>query len=112
MADENNKERNIADQFPELPKFEDVPDVPKISPSLPKLPSQSNSGDSQPGGYKKIALASTAATSFIGPIIVMTIIGLFLDKKFGHGQGLFVVGAIILGFIVGVTSLMTVLKKL
>jgi hypothetical protein len=101
----------LADRFPRMPSAPDLPEPPKLSPTLPPS-AQRQPGAVEPGGYNKMALAFTAANSFIMPVIVLTIAGIFLDRKFGGGKGWYVILGVFLGLIVGVTALVRVIKKM
>src|SRR4051812_34683151 len=97
---------------PRMPAPPDVPEPPKIQAQLPPRPDTPQSGNVQPGQYNKLALAFTAANSFIMPIIILSIAGFFCDQKFGHSKGLFSILGVLLGLVVGISSLMRVIKKL
>src|SRR5438128_9961447 len=71
----------LADRFPRMPAAPDLPEPPKIAPSLPPTAKQ-RPGEVEPGSYNKMGLAFTAANSFIMPGIILTIAGIYLDKKF------------------------------
>ncbi len=106
------REKRLNELMGSIPKDIDLPEVPKISVALPPNPEKKREGVPEPGSLGKMGLAYTAATSFVAPIIVLSIIGFLLDKKFGHSQGLFVIGGVVIGFIVGVVSLLNVVKKM
>ncbi len=108
----DKREKRLNELMGNMPEEIDLPVVPKISVTLPPNPERKREGVPEPGSLGKMGLAYTAATSFVAPIIILTLAGFLLDKKFGHGQGLFVVGGVVIGFIVGVASLLNVIKKM
>jgi hypothetical protein len=123
-----------AARFPSLPLASDVPEVPRLDsvaqpvkevtnrpshevPEAPRLPPVVRPASPgarkpaiEPGSYNKAALASTAATAFIMPTIVLALIGYFLDQKL-HTNYLAFIGVVV-GLIVGISSLMRIIKRL
>lgn len=102
---------DLQSRFPDLLSPPDAPEVPKLSPKLPPRPKQPGEGDFQPGSYGKIAIAATAASSLIMPIIVLSVGGWWLDGKLHTSPWLAFTG-VLLGLAAGVTSLMNVIKRL
>ncbi|HZP80427.1 MAG TPA: AtpZ/AtpI family protein [Chthonomonadaceae bacterium] len=101
----------LQSRFPDLPPMPEAPDVPKLSPKLPPHPKQPGEGDFQPGSYNKMAIAATAASSFIMPIIVLSVAGWWLDGKLHTAPWLAFTGVLV-GLIAGVASLLNVIKRL
>src|SRR5271170_1156173 len=78
-------EENLLRRFPKVPAAPDVPDVPKLKPTLPPHPDRSTRpGKVEPGSYNGLVVAATAASSFIMPIMVLTVVGWFLDSRLHH----------------------------
>ncbi|MBC7527057.1 MAG: AtpZ/AtpI family protein [Chthonomonadaceae bacterium] len=99
-------------RFPIVPHLGDIPMAPKVTAQLPPDPSKVQvEGSVKPGEYTNLGLSMTAAGTFVSPIIVLSLIGYFLDMKFKTTPILVFIGLVI-GFIVGVTSLMRVSAKL
>lgn len=89
----------------------DAPEIPRLDPKLPRHPTQARPPDVAPGAYGKMAIASTAATSLIMPIIVFAVGGMFLDRKLHTDPwGAFI--GVVLGFVAGIAALMNVMRRL
>src|SRR4051812_1726260 len=113
MADEKRdrdeaerQQDDLTRRFPRMPAPPDVPDPPKIQANLPTHPDKPQPGAVQPGQYSKLALAFTAANSFIMPVLILSVGGFLLDQKFGHNKGMFSILGVLLGLAVGIVSLM------
>ena len=89
----------------------DVPEAPKLAPAVRPQPPHGSTTAEQ-GSYSKIAIAGSAAGSFTGPIIAMTLGGYWLDKKLHHATSYLTVVGMLLGLIVGVVSIARILRKL
>ena len=112
MADDGKREKSSAERFAPPPHLPDVPEAPKIDVKLPSRESGPKQGTVAPGGYQKLAVAATAASSFIAPIIVLGAGGWWLDQRFHGSNGLFAFAGTVLGFIAGIVSLLRVIKQL
>lgn len=89
----------------------DVPLPPKLTTKpIPTLAS-TKKHVAEPGSYRNTALASQAATSFISPIIILGVVGWLIDGKF-HTGGVAIIVGFILGFIIGVSSLLRIVNKM
>ena len=117
MADEDRDqelhdeaEDKLISKFPEVPMHSDAPLPPKIEVTLPVNPKTKLVGsDSRQMG--KMAIASTAVSSFVSPIIILSVAGWWLDQKFKTGPWL-AFGGVVLGFILGVLQLLKITSKL
>ena len=89
---------------------DDLPEVPKLAPTLPPHPDDARKADAPVQTYAKSAIASQAAGALVTPIIVGTFAGVWLDKKF-HTAWITIV-LVIVGFVIGVASLLQILKKI
>ena len=99
-------------RFPAVPPLpNDVPEPPKIKVDLPPHPNKPIPGASNATDIRSSALAYQAASSFIMPIILLGLLGWFLDGRF-HKNGIITVVFFILGFVVGVVSLLNVVNKM
>src|SRR5581483_8359396 len=109
---EGEEEReNLINRFPDVPPGPEVPEPPKIKSKLPPHPAKPEPGSFQPGSYNKMAIAATAASSFIMPIIVLSVAGWWLDGKLHTAPWLAFTGVLV-GLIAGVASLLNVIKRL
>ena len=93
-----------------MPDNDDLPEVPKLAVTLPPHPADAQKAETPAKAYAKSAVASQAAGALVTPIIVLTFAGVWLDKKF-HTSWITIV-LVILGFVVGVASLLQILKKI
>ena len=108
----NPRDKKLNDLLKQVPSTPDLPDVPKVSVTLPPDPNRKIPVEPDAPNFGKMGLAASAASSFIAPIIVLTLVGYLLDKNFGRSQGLYVIGGVVLGFVVGISSLMNIMKKM
>ncbi len=110
MAEKDESEKDIPERFPAPPPPTRIPDAPKIEVKLPPVAGKQAPGTVTPGSYQKVAIAATAASSFIAPIIVLGLGGWWLDQRFHINICAFI--GTVLGFIVGILSLMRVIQQL
>jgi F0F1-type ATP synthase assembly protein I len=136
-ADRNDgepEEDDLKRLFPDLPHAPEVPEAPRLdsvtetvkdvtnmdahavqeAPRLAPVSRPIKPGAQKPaiapGSYNKAALASTAATAFIMPTIVLALVGYVLDQKL-HTNYLAFIG-VVLGLVVGISALMKIVKRL
>ncbi len=113
MAEDERKEQEERQaQFPNVPRAPQVPEPPKMTSPLPPHPAKPRPGAVEPGGYNKLALATTAATSFIMPIIVLSVGGWWLDQKMHHATAWFAMSGVLVGLVVGVSALLKIVSRL
>lgn len=111
-ANEEDEPETLLKRFPSVPPVPDLPEMPRIAPSLPPHPDTPREGKLEPGSYNKMAIAATAASSFIMPIIVLGYGGWWLDQKLKHETAWLSLLGVVLGFAAGVVSLMNSIKRL
>ena len=114
MEDENQQstEEELANRFVHVQELPSLPTVPKIDVKLPEHPDVTKKKQgNQLSGMAKNGIALTAATSFIAPIIVFAVIGNYADHRF-NGHSMIIFAAIVVGLILGVVSLLNVMKRL
>ena len=121
MADEERRkaaeeeaaeEDDLLSRFPATPETPEVPDVPKFAVKLPPHSSKIQPGSIAPDSYGKMGLAFTAATSFIMPVVVLSVGGWWLDQKLHHTTAWLAFAGVLLGLVTGVVSLINVMNKL
>jgi hypothetical protein len=110
--DEPKEQDDLQARFPNVPPAPQVPEPPRMTQPLPPHPAKPRPGMVEPGGYNKLALATTAASSFIMPIIVLSLGGWWLDQKLHHLTAWFAMAGVLLGLVVGVSALLKVVKRL
>jgi hypothetical protein len=113
MAEDEKKEQDhLQDRFPRMPPAPRVPEPPRMTQPLPPHPAKPRPGTVEPGGYNKLALATTAASSFIMPILILSLGGSWLDQKMHHTTAWFAMAGVLVGLVVGVSALMKVVKRM
>ena len=105
------EEQDIEAQFPVVPETPGLPEVPRIEVKLPLHPDKPQPGVIQMGTLSKAGVALSAVSSFVLPIVFLAVTGFYLDKKL-HTGSIIVFAGIILGFILGLVSLINVIRKL
>lgn len=111
MPDDEHK--RLDKRFPDLPPPPEVPLAPRLDVKLPPHPERHRpEGAVEPGAYNKMAIATTAASSFIMPIIVLSVGGWYLDQKLKHKTAWFALAGVIVGMILGVGALLRIVSRL
>ncbi|HLV82069.1 MAG TPA: AtpZ/AtpI family protein [Chthonomonadaceae bacterium] len=110
--DEDEEEAALQKRFPTMPRPPEAPDVPHFAPKLPQHPDKPRPGAVEPGSYNKLALATTAASSFIMPIIILSVGGFYLDRALHHETYWLAFIGVIVGLIAGTASLISVMNRL
>jgi hypothetical protein len=105
------EQNDLPGRFPDLPPAPEIPEPPKLSHLIPPHVTRRQPGTVEPGSYNKMALATTAASSFIMPILVLSVGGWWLDKKL-HTSPWLAFGGVVIGFIAGIVSLLNVIRRL
>ena len=112
QPEEEGEADDLLNRFPAVPQLpHDVPAPPKIKVDLPPHPNRPKPGAVNKTDMRSSALAYQAASSFIAPIILLGLLGWFLEGRF-HKNGLIMVVFFILGFVVGVVGLLNVVNKM
>ena len=109
-----NDEERLGDQdephaAPELPRVPELPQPPKIEVNLPKLGDRAE--EQKVEQLRKMGVAYNIPASLIAPIIVLSVGGIWLDKRFGGGSVFTAVG-FILGVIVGFMNMIRMVQRL
>ena len=107
--EQQDEKDDLRKRFPDVPPMPEVPHAPKVEVQLPPHPGRKPGV--QAGEYNKLALGAMAASSLITPVIVLAVGGYLLDKKFNSAPwGAFI--GLVVGFLVGVSSLMRIIRRL
>jgi hypothetical protein len=110
---EEDEAETLLKRFPEMPPVPDVPETPKLVPKLPPHPEKVRAEKRiEAGSYNKMAIAATAASSFIAPIVLLGAGGWWLDQKLKHEVAWLAFLGVVVGFVVGVTSLLGTIRRL
>jgi F0F1-type ATP synthase assembly protein I len=111
-SDESKAEQDdLSKRLADLPPAPDVPEPPRLSHLLPPQTKQRQPGAIEPGSYNRLALATTAASSFVMPIIVLFLGGWWLDTKWHTTPWLAFTGVLV-GLVVGVVSLLNITRRM
>jgi hypothetical protein len=112
MADDGKRDKDLSKRFPAPPPSSELPEAPRIDVKLPPRQGTPQPGRVTPGAYQKLAVAATAATSFIAPIVVLGVGGWWLDQRLHSPIGICAFIGTVVGFIVGIVSLLRVIQQL
>jgi len=136
VSDRDNGGSSDRTQFPVTPDRPDTPIVPRLDsvpapvkdvtnrspydvPEAPQLPRvarpakpKARGASSEPGSYRKSAIASTAVTAFVTPTIVLSLGGFWLDQRLHHSTDYLAGIGVVLGLIVGTSALLRIVAKL
>jgi hypothetical protein len=112
MEDKERRDDDLAKRFPTPPPSSELPEAPRIEVKLPPRPGSQGAPGPKPGSYRKAAIAATAASTFVTPVLVLAVAGWLLDQRLHTKIGICAFVGTVLGFIVGVVSLQRVLKQL
>ncbi|MCW3055800.1 MAG: hypothetical protein JWN14_4970 [Chthonomonadales bacterium] len=113
MAEDDGKEQDeLRVPILNMPPAPHIPEPPKMTQPLPPHPAKPRPGVVEPGSYNKMALATTAASSFIMPIVVLSLGGWWLDQKLHHTTFWIAFVGVLVGLVVGVSALLKVVNRL
>lgn len=113
--------------IPEVPLPPELPEVPQLKKVT--LPSQGVSSGGPSGNlgkvffssqgsknsmntYSKAVIAATVATSLLGPMVVIALLGYWLDIRLHHSVAYLAGIGCVVGFFAGLLSVMDILRRL
>ena len=88
------------------------PELPVMDPALPPHPQKRAPGALENANYGKSMMASSAVTSFLMPIVTFCLAGYWLDARLKHATPWLAIIGVVVGMILGVTSLLRVLNRI
>jgi len=105
MPDERRSEEPGEPALPEVPE---LPEAPELRPRLPPQPGAEppNSED-----LRRAGLAYTIPVALIAPVVVLTLVGWWLDGQFQMSP-LFTLGGALLGFASGLINMIRIANRL
>src|SRR6185369_16433137 len=109
MADEGSEERISGDELPEVPVVPHLPEAPKLKPNLPRLPKDGETEQSKE--YRRMGIAYTIPVTLVTPIVLLTLVGWWLDERF-HRSPIFVLCGALLGTLVGFINMIRLVNRL
>ncbi len=107
MADERDDEERL----PEVPPVPELPATPELKPDLPPRPKPPAHEDEEAGQYRRMGLAYTLPIALAAPIVLLTVLGYWLDERFRLSPWCTMGGAL-LGFIVGMVNMVRIAGRL
>jgi F0F1-type ATP synthase assembly protein I len=90
----------------------DAPEPPRLNPKLPAHPESTKPDAGTIASYSNSAIATSAVSSFVTPIIVLCLGGYWLDQRMQHKTPWFAMVGVVVGLVLGTSSLMRVLNRL
>lgn len=97
---------------PERPEVPAVPELPSPPPLTPRLPDMSGSPSKRAEEMRRFGLAYTIPTALIAPVVVLTLLGAWIDGRVGHASSGFTIGGAVIGLIVGLMNMLRMAAKL
>lgn len=88
------------------------PEPPRLNPQLPAHPDEFQKSAAESMSYSKAALGSTAVSALVMPIVVLCLGGYWLDMRWKHATPWISMIGVIVGLVLGVTSMLKVLEKM
>ncbi len=96
-------------RFPSVPASPELPDAPKLAPTLPSR--SSSPGAVEPGARGKLARAAEVTGALIWPVAILAVGGAWLDNRW-HTAPWLAASGLMIGFAIGVTLLLRLIKHL
>lgn len=112
MSDERESREESAEEkipLPVTPPLPELPEVPHYRPNLP--PSERRALSERQVLYQRMGMAYIIPATLIVPIILLTLLGAWLDTRLGRSPLFTLIGAIV-GFAAGVLNMMRIINKL
>ena len=106
-AGRNEPSREEEDGFPGVPSVPTLPEAPKLRPNLPPIKKPSE----EARNYQQMGLAYTLPAALVAPILVLTLLGWWLDEKF-HRSPIFTLCGALLGTVTGFINMFRIANKL
>src|SRR5579862_5071084 len=114
MAPEDRRPSEEEDEKPQLsalPTSPEVPEAPRLATVRPPAQPTARPSAPDPGAYRNQALAYSAVSQFVTPILVLGLLGWWLQGRF-HFEPWGVLVGFTVGFVVGVISLLNVTNRM
>ena len=86
-----------------------LPEAPKLEPNLPKRPRQGPTQSQDE--YRRMGIAYTIPAALVAPIVILTLLGAWLDNRFKWSPYGVMIGAL-LGFVTGMMNMIRMSNKL
>jgi F0F1-type ATP synthase assembly protein I len=112
MPDHSELPGGSTDERDEVRLSHHIPEPPRLNPKLPEHPEKAKQSESAAATYSNSAIATSAVSSFVTPIVVLCLAGYWLDQRMKHKTPWFSMAGVIVGLVLGTSSLMRVLNRL
>jgi hypothetical protein len=112
MSQERERGEESAEEetpLPQTPPLPELPEVPHYRPNLP--PSDRRNLSEKEILFQRMGMAYIIPATLIVPIILLTLLGAWLDTRLGRSPIFTLIGAIV-GFAAGVLNMMRITNKL
>jgi F0F1-type ATP synthase assembly protein I len=87
-----------------------LPEPPELVPALPEARAKEPTPESDQ--YRQMGIAYTVPAALVAPVIVLTLMGVWLDGRWGNEPSGFTIGGAVLGIVVGVISMLRMASRL
>jgi len=94
-------------RLPEIPSLPTLPEAPTLKPNLPKLAKPSETAEEA----RQMGIAYTLPAMLIAPIVLLTLVGYWLDGHY-HKSPVFTLCGALLGAVSGMINMMRAATKL
>ncbi len=109
---EGDSEEDSAANHDRLALAVPPPDAPRLDPKLPAHPEKKQAVHEDLSGYSKAAMATSAGSAFLTPILTLCVGGYLLDQKLHHETAWLSMLGVIVGLALGITSMLRILNRL
>lgn len=86
--------------------------LPKPPALHPELPPPDRPVSERSAGYRRFGLAYTIPTALIAPVVVLTLLGAWLDQRMGDASSGYTIGGAVLGLVVGTVNMLRLAARL
>jgi F0F1-type ATP synthase assembly protein I len=94
-------------RLPDVPSLPTLPEAPTLKPNLPKLAKPSKTAEEA----RQMGIAYTLPAMLIAPIVLLTLVGYWLDGHYNKSP-LFTLSGALLGAVSGMINMMRAANKL
>jgi hypothetical protein len=99
-------------RWPEVPKVPALPETPEYRPNLPPLNRKSPSREQDEEEGRRMGLAYVLPTALIAPVVLLTLVGYWIDQYRGGRDSWFTLGGALLGILSGFVQMIRIANRL
>ncbi|MGC8666619.1 MAG: AtpZ/AtpI family protein [Chthonomonadales bacterium] len=107
MGGSDKEERPESDE--QVPPLPEVPEPPKVEVRLP--PKEARQTEDLEAGYRRMGIAYTIPIALVAPIVLLTLLGAWLDGRLRHSPA-FTLGGALVGIVVGLLNMIRLVARL